>query len=112
MRVALLPHLAAICAVAATAAACADDQAPMSSPPPAAVTTGAPTPAPTAPTTSTAGEDAPASTITIADTTTTGDTGAVLAASYDWEAPLIGGGSISLRDLGDRDVLLWFWAPY
>ena len=109
MRVALLPRLAAICAVVAAAAGCADDQAPTSAPPPAAVTTGAPTPAPT---TNTGGENTPASATPTADTAMTGATGAVLAASYDWEAPLIGGGSISLRNLGDRDVLLWFWAPY
>lgn len=109
MRVALLPRLAAICAVVAAAAGCADDQAPTSAPTPAAVSTGAPTPAPT---TNTGGENTPAAATPTADTATTGTIGAVLAASYDWEAPLIGGGSISLRNLGDRDVLLWFWAPY
>ncbi len=109
MRVALLPRLATVCAVVVIAAGCADDRATTSAPTPAASTV-APTSTTTA--TTTGGDGAPTSITTPADTATTNMPGATLPASYDWEAPLIGGGSISLRNLGDRDVLLWFWAPY
>ena len=109
MRVALLPRLATICTVVVAAVGCADDQESASVPLPAA-TTGAPTP--TAPATNAGSAGIPSSTATPADTTTTGVPEGGFAAAYDWEAPLISGGSISLRDIGDRDVLLWFWAPY
>lgn len=112
MRVALFPRLATICAVIVTAVGCADDQESTTALPPATVTTGAPAPTPTAPATTIGGNRAPASTSTPADPAITSIPDAALAAAYDWEAPLIGGGRISLRDVGDRDVLLWFWAPY
>lgn len=30
----------------------------------------------------------------------------------NWDAPLIGGGTIDMRELAGQHVLLWFWAPY
>ena len=30
----------------------------------------------------------------------------------DWSADLVGGGRIDLAELGERPILLWFWAPY
>lgn len=46
-----------------------------------------------------------------------GDTNAgfatnVNASLLDIAAPLVGGGSLDLSTLGDRPVLLWFWAPF
>jgi len=29
----------------------------------------------------------------------------------DFEAPLVGGGTIRGADLAGRDTLFWFWAP-
>jgi len=35
-----------------------------------------------------------------------------LPISYDWSAPLIGGGSVDLAGYANSAVVLWFWAPY
>ncbi|MGA0036254.1 MAG: hypothetical protein ACO3HT_09015 [Ilumatobacteraceae bacterium] len=35
-----------------------------------------------------------------------------LPISYDWSAPLIGGGSVDLAGYSNSAVVLWFWAPY
>lgn len=36
----------------------------------------------------------------------------VVPAALQFSAPLVGGGEIDLAELGDRPVLLWFWAPW
>ena len=47
---------------------------------------------------------------TAAPTTTTSPA-AVVPALLDFEAPLVGGGTIRGADLAGRDTLFWFWAP-
>lgn len=44
------------------------------------------------------------------DATTAGAAGPIAALQFS--APLVGGGRIDLAELGDRPVLLWFWAPW
>ena len=43
--------------------------------------------------------------------TTTTSPAAVVPALLDFEAPLVGGGTIRGADLAGRDTLFWFWAP-
>ncbi|MEE2768301.1 MAG: hypothetical protein VX833_03710 [Actinomycetota bacterium] len=43
-------------------------------------------------------------------TITTSST-AVVPVLLDFEAPLVGGGTIRGADLAGRDTLFWFWAP-
>ena len=37
---------------------------------------------------------------------------ALVPEARDWSADLVGGGRIDLAELGERPILLWFWAPY
>ena len=43
--------------------------------------------------------------------TTTTSSAAVVPVLLDFEAPLVGGGTIRGADLAGRDTLFWFWAP-
>ena len=82
-------------AVIAIAAGCGGGQA-----------TTLPTPAPT--TSLTIATTPPAAT---APPTTTTSSAAVVPVLLDFEAPLVGGGTIRGADLAGRDTLFWFWAP-
>ena len=43
--------------------------------------------------------------------TTTTSSAAVVPVLLDFEAPLVGGGTIRGADLAGQDTLFWFWAP-
>ena len=43
--------------------------------------------------------------------TTTTSPAAFVPVLLDFEAPLVGGGTIRGADLAGRDTLFWFWAP-
>ena len=43
--------------------------------------------------------------------TATTSSAAVVPVLLDFEAPLVGGGTIRGADLAGRDTLFWFWAP-
>ena len=83
----------------AIAASCGGGQA-TTLPTPATTTTA--TTSPTITTTS------PAAT---APPTTTASSATVVPVLLDFEAPLVGGGTIRGADLAGRDTLFWFWAP-
>ena len=53
----------------------------------------------------------PASTTDLDETTTSAPPVSVPEAR-DWSADLVGGGRIDMAELGERPILLWFWAPY
>lgn len=39
-------------------------------------------------------------------------TGTAVPEVLDFEAPLLGGGSLKGADLAGKDVAFWFWAPW
>lgn len=53
----------------------------------------------------------PDSTTDLSETTTSAPPVSVPEAR-DWSADLVGGGRIDMAELGERPILLWFWAPY
>jgi len=65
-------------------------------------------PAPATTTSLTIATTSPAAT---APPTTTTSPAAVVPVLLDFEAPLVGGGTIRGADLAGRDTLFWFWAP-
>lgn len=54
----------------------------------------------------------PASSATDLGETTTSTPRAAVPEARDWSADLVGGGRIDMAELGERPILLWFWAPY
>jgi hypothetical protein len=54
----------------------------------------------------------PDSTTTDLSETTTSTPRASVPEARDWSADLVGGGRIDMAELGERPILLWFWAPY
>ena len=65
-------------------------------------------PAPATTTSLTIATTSPAAT---APPTTTTSSATVVPVLLDFEAPLVGGGTIQGADLAGRDTLFWFWAP-
>ena len=64
-----------------------------------------------APATTTRLTIATTSPVATAPPTTTTSSTAVVPVLLDFEAPLVGGGTIRGADLAGRDTLFWFWAP-
>lgn len=57
--------------------------------------------------------DTPAVTASTGDATTATTPGAAgPIGALQFSAPLVGGGRIDMAELGDKPVLLWFWAPW
>ena len=38
--------------------------------------------------------------------------GDAVATPLDFSAPTVGGGELDMGDYADRDLAMWFWAPY
>ena len=72
---------------------------------------GGPAPTLPAPATTTSLTIATTSPAATAPPTTTTSSVAVVPVLLDFEAPLVGGGTIRGADLAGRDTLFWFWAP-
>ena len=72
----------------------------------------------TAPTTTAAAIERPATSEGSSESTGTPEStgidagGAIVPEALQFSAPLVGGGDIEMASLAGRPVLLWFWAPW
>ena len=103
-------RIAALCCAAGLVlVACGDDTASEAAPATAAADTTATPPATQAPTTAAA--DTAGADTTVAGTDGVGEPAAVVPASLQFSAPLVGGGTFDGASVAGAPVVFWFWAP-
>ena len=97
------------CALGLVGAGCGDDTATEAASVTAAADPTASTPAPQAP--STAAPGTATIDTTVAATDGAGEPAAVVPASLQFSAPLVGGGTFDGASVAGTPVVFWFWAP-
>jgi hypothetical protein len=103
-------RIAALCCAAGLVlVACGDDTASEAAPVSTSADPTAPTTAPQAP--SSAAADSTAVDTAVATTDGVGEPAAVVPASLQFSAPLVGGGTFDGASVAGAPVVFWFWAP-